>query len=89
MKLIAVTLFTLTSAISASPAASSGINSLSVRATKCDRGAVYCGWWLIDQNGNFTPNIVTSSSSRYLAYPSTSLVVINYTTPLNMYLFIP
>jgi hypothetical protein len=53
MKLFALTLIAFTSTISASAAASPGLKNLSVRATKCNQGAVYCGWWLIDQNGNY------------------------------------
>lgn len=54
MKLFALTLITLTSTISASTADSPSLKNLSIRATKCNPGAVYCGWWLIDQNGNYS-----------------------------------
>jgi len=37
---------------------------LSARATKCTPGQVYCGWWLIDQNGVSYANLAHPNTQQ-------------------------
>jgi hypothetical protein len=45
---------TLATTTFASPTAEAS-PELAARATKCIPGQVYCGWWLIDQQGTYIP----------------------------------